>query len=536
MRIEATRLRRTLFRRIFITGAGLVFVAGLAFCGQGAESEDSLTASVLALIAPEGDAGGAEGFQSETVFDDNSGKILIAVLYNGDNLTGSSFPIWITSGLSTGGADFPTNWRNKVRSMIVRGGTTITLWPNLGQSGTVGYKFRAPDDEALEWASIDPFIQGGKSYSFNSSNNRNALALVYSGDNYTGSILPVWRDAPEDLTLAGMGNWKTKVSSIVVNNTLASGQAAEIELVLSVPDERRIVFENIPNLNADTVSQIFSYVGPPPRACAPVSTCHLRPVDGTYNDILAANRCASRRTQATNGPTACNNIQGLSYCTQNGRCINPATNAPIPPDTGRRLSFVDAYVERLPTSSAPTPPTGWGVRCFIGPNSLQSIATCDTLVHKGLRYWAFSHNDNRTAFLIAAYNSSNQLVASQQYNGARYSWRISIDSDDRLAYFLGQAENEVAVSIDSLPGQPAVAKISRYTDANYAGTRYQEGPGEYPVFTVSNDVISSMRIPAGLRVTLYEHTNYRGESRTYTSDINWLGTFNDKASSMIITD
>lgn len=536
MRIETTRTRRALFRRVFITGVSLVFVAALAYCGQGAESEDSLTASVLALIAPENDASGAESFQSETVFDDNAGKVLVAVLYNGDNLTGSSFPIWITSGATSGGADFPTNWRNKVRSMIVRGGTTITLWNNLGQ-GSQGIKHTAAVDETIIWSGIDPFSQGGKSYSFSSSNNRNALALVYSGDNYTGSILPVWRDAPEDLTNAFMGTWKDNVSSIVVNNTLASGQKAEIELLASSGSTRTILFESRPQLPAETIGAILSYVGPQARACAPVSTCHLLPPPGSaYNAFVGATRCASNRTQAANGPIACNNLQGLSYCTQNGRCINPATNAAIPPDDGRRLSFVDAYVEKLTTASAPTPPSGWSPSCFIGPNTLQSITTCDTLVHKGLRYWAFSHNDNRTAFLIAAYNSSNQLVASQQYNGARYNWRISIDSDDRLVYFLGQAENEVTVSIDSLPGQPAVAKISRFTDANYAGTRYQEGPGEYPVFSVSNDVISSMRIPAGLRVTLYEHANYRGESRVYTSDTSWLGDFNDRASSMIITD
>ena len=50
---------------------------------------------------------------------------------------------------------------------------------------------------------------------------------------------------------------------------------------------------------------------------------------------------------------------------------------------------------------------------------------------------------------------------------------------------------------------------------------------------VCNDEISAIKIPPGLKVTVWENENFQGDHVTYTSDTSWLGEYwNDKVSSL----
>ena len=49
-----------------------------------------------------------------------------------------------------------------------------------------------------------------------------------------------------------------------------------------------------------------------------------------------------------------------------------------------------------------------------------------------------------------------------------------------------------------------------------------------------NDVASSVRVPPGMRLRLFEHANYQGNYRDYTGDNNCMHGFNDAASSLIL--
>ena len=83
-------------------------------------------------------------------------------------------------------------------------------------------------------------------------------------------------------------------------------------------------------------------------------------------------------------------------------------------------------------------------------------------------------------------------------------------------------------------------KATIFQDANYAGNSQALGIGRYNLtdLTIGNvqlnlpkvpflgEVISlkvpslsSLKVPSGLRVTLYQHSNFQGETRTYTSDV-----------------
>jgi hypothetical protein len=79
-----------------------------------------------------------------------------------------------------------------------------------------------------------------------------------------------------------------------------------------------------------------------------------------------------------------------------------------------------------------------------------------------------------------------------------------------------------------------------YSSKGYAGGVAALYPGSYSSFSgldIGNDSASSIRVPNGWSVTLYENTNYGGSSVTLTGDVFDLGgnSFNEKASSMVVT-
>jgi hypothetical protein len=79
--------------------------------------------------------------------------------------------------------------------------------------------------------------------------------------------------------------------------------------------------------------------------------------------------------------------------------------------------------------------------------------------------------------------------------------------------------------------------VTLYDQCNFGG-RYQAlAPGNYRGYQlgIGNDKLSSIRIPAGLKVTLYEHDNYAGRSVTYAANITCLPTdWNKQASSVVV--
>jgi hypothetical protein len=76
-------------------------------------------------------------------------------------------------------------------------------------------------------------------------------------------------------------------------------------------------------------------------------------------------------------------------------------------------------------------------------------------------------------------------------------------------------------------------------DANYQGQSATILPGTYATMAQAgfyNDAISSLRVPQGYRVVLYEHENFKGKTYTLTSDksVFTLSGWNDKASSIAV--
>lgn len=88
------------------------------------------------------------------------------------------------------------------------------------------------------------------------------------------------------------------------------------------------------------------------------------------------------------------------------------------------------------------------------------------------------------------------------------------------------------------PQPPRIEEACFYTDAGYNGAGFCVRAGSTVANlgnTGYNDKVSSIRIPRGLTVTIYQDANFAGDRRTYQGDVlNLQGDFNDKTSSIVV--
>ncbi|MGV9271518.1 peptidase inhibitor family I36 protein [Kitasatospora sp. NPDC003701] len=76
-----------------------------------------------------------------------------------------------------------------------------------------------------------------------------------------------------------------------------------------------------------------------------------------------------------------------------------------------------------------------------------------------------------------------------------------------------------------------------YTDAEYQGKQASLGPGHHVLEDNVDNQISSLRVPSGLRVTLFNRDDFTGPSSLFTSDTAKLpADINDRASSVTVEE
>jgi len=78
-------------------------------------------------------------------------------------------------------------------------------------------------------------------------------------------------------------------------------------------------------------------------------------------------------------------------------------------------------------------------------------------------------------------------------------------------------------------------KVTIYDRANFEGNKKELDEGEYNIFDLGSgeNNLSSLTVPAGMKVTLYEYEDFQGRSKTYTGNASLNGDdFNNKASSL----
>lgn len=86
-------------------------------------------------------------------------------------------------------------------------------------------------------------------------------------------------------------------------------------------------------------------------------------------------------------------------------------------------------------------------------------------------------------------------------------------------------------------GLSAQNYVSLYEECDYRGKSYFLEIGNYRTYQmkISNDRLSSIQVPYGMKITLYEHDNFSGKSKTFTSGVACLDAeWNDMASSIAV--
>lgn len=76
--------------------------------------------------------------------------------------------------------------------------------------------------------------------------------------------------------------------------------------------------------------------------------------------------------------------------------------------------------------------------------------------------------------------------------------------------------------------------VTIYGDRDYKGQSKVLSVGTYDIseLGIGNDSLSSLRVPKGLQVTLYEHSGFQGRFKTLTGDASYIDDFNNITSSI----
>jgi hypothetical protein len=80
--------------------------------------------------------------------------------------------------------------------------------------------------------------------------------------------------------------------------------------------------------------------------------------------------------------------------------------------------------------------------------------------------------------------------------------------------------------------------VALFRDCNYGGKRVYLAAGSYKLYQMQmdNDALSSMQIPRGFRVTIYEHDDFQGQSSTYTGNVSCLPQGWDNNTSSLVVE
>ncbi|RAJ83468.1 polysaccharide lyase-like protein [Chitinophaga dinghuensis] len=158
--------------------------------------------------------------------------------------------------------------------------------------------------------------------------------------------------------------------------------------------------------------------------------------------------------------------------------------------------------------------------------------------------------DSSIGFIEFWYNGTKQTLV----NGTQRYYARTLDADycdpkwgvyggdpaDITNYVHGIKIGTTLADVDPGGGGSPAPQVLVYQNCSYGGWSASFGPGQYNTAAIvaagglDNDA-SSLKIPAGVTVTLFDGDNFTGDSLVLTSDASCLkntSTFNDRTSSL----
>ena len=139
--------------------------------------------------------------------------------------------------------------------------------------------------------------------------------------------------------------------------------------------------------------------------------------------------------------------------------------------------------------------------------------------------------------IVTVFTDSNFRGVSKTFSNDVY---FLGDFDDKISsIIIAKNSNENSYSNNNYSNNNSYNSnaVTIYADDNFSGQSFTLKAGRYDYFSlgIGNDKISSIRVPKGFSVQAYTDASFQGISRVYTNDINNVGDFNDKISSIIIS-
>ncbi len=159
----------------------------------------------------------------------------------------------------------------------------------------------------------------------------------------------------------------------------------------------------------------------------------------------------------------------------------------------------------------------------------------------GIRSDALSSIRIPSGYSVTIYKDENFRGGSQTYYGNVYCLDGAWNDQATSVVISGPGNNynnyNPPVNNNNNNYTSARDKIQVYDQCDYGGASFAFSPGRYNnnSLGIGSDRISSIRIPSGFRVTVYQNKDFNGYSRTFYGDEYCLdGQWNDQISSMIV--
>ena len=106
---------------------------------------------------------------------------------------------------------------------------------------------------------------------------------------------------------------------------------------------------------------------------------------------------------------------------------------------------------------------------------------------------------------------------------------ICVQDTPNVGKSVNDETSSIVVESDPSP------KVIVYADADYQGWSQELAVGNYDSLKIGNDALSSLIVPTGYRVTLYQNSGFNGSSMILTSSANYVGdSANDSVSSVVV--
>lgn len=134
-----------------------------------------------------------------------------------------------------------------------------------------------------------------------------------------------------------------------------------------------------------------------------------------------------------------------------------------------------------------------------------------------------------------------------QYTG-NYAWNKAVNKSNFLISpdwsVLPNGTIDLSTHVSGVHLYESIASLKKvhvYQDIHYSGFYSQLPIGTYTLAQlqargITDNDITSMTVPAGYSVTVYENNNFTGASKTFTANATWLADWNDRITSIKIAE